>query len=122
VCIYSMPLVERRLKNGIIVNIFYKIEMPATTVCTMQKVHTFNSFSYCIRWTSTTLISSSAPFLFGNFLLLDGVFKLSSSPGIDSKESIPPAYVACAGIRTIYGGLGTRVGIGLSYRPASARM
>jgi hypothetical protein len=27
----------------------------------------------------------------------DGTFKLSRSPGIDSKESIPPAYVAVAG-------------------------
>ncbi len=28
----------------------------------------------------------------------DCIFKLLRSPGIDSKESIPEAYVACAGI------------------------
>jgi hypothetical protein len=27
-------------------------------------------------------------------VIRDGIFKLSRSPGIDSKESIPPAYVA----------------------------
>ncbi len=40
------------------------------------------------------------------------------SPGIDSKESIPPAYVACAGIFKQSMGDRNRVGIGLSYRPA----
>ncbi len=33
----------------------------------------------------------------------DGIFELLSSPGIDSKESIPPAYVAWrAGTTTLY--------------------
>jgi hypothetical protein len=43
------------------------------------------------------------------------------SPGTDSKESIPPAYVAYAGIfkKTIHGWARNRVGIGLSYRSAA---
>jgi hypothetical protein len=41
-----------------------------------------------------------------------GIFKLLSSPGIDS-----PAYVACAGILEQSMGAGNRVGTGLSYRP-----
>ncbi len=28
----------------------------------------------------------------------EAIIKLLRSPGIDSKEQIPPAYVACAGI------------------------
>jgi hypothetical protein len=33
----------------------------------------------------------------------DGIFKLLRSPGIDSKESIPPAYVAWrAGATTLF--------------------
>jgi hypothetical protein len=30
----------------------------------------------------------------------DGIFKLLRSPGIDSKESIPPAYVAWRAVKT----------------------
>ncbi len=48
----------------------------------------------------------------------DCIFKHLRSPGIDFKESIPPAYVACAGILQQYVGARNRVGIGLSYRPA----
>jgi hypothetical protein len=46
------------------------------------------------------------------------IFKLLRSPGIDSKESIPPDYVACVGILEQSPGARNRVGIGLSYRPA----
>jgi hypothetical protein len=45
---------------------------------------------------------------------IDGIFKLLRSPGIDSKETIPPAYVACAGI--LEQSIGNRVAIGLPYR------
>jgi hypothetical protein len=38
--------------------------------------------------------------------------------GIDSKKSIPPAYVACAGILEQSMGARNRKGIGLSYGPA----
>jgi hypothetical protein len=51
----------------------------------------------------------------------DGIFKLLRSPGINSKESIPPAYVAWragAGIFKKSMGARHRVGIGLSYWPA----
>jgi hypothetical protein len=47
-----------------------------------------------------------------------GIFKLLRNPGISSKESIPPAYVACAGIFKQSMGARNRVGIGLSYRLA----
>jgi hypothetical protein len=40
------------------------------------------------------------------------------SPGIDSKESIPSAYVACAGTFKQSMGAWNQVGIGLLYRPA----
>jgi hypothetical protein len=40
------------------------------------------------------------------------------SPRIDSKESIPPAYVARAGILKQSMGARNRIGKGLSYRPA----
>jgi hypothetical protein len=48
------------------------------------------------------------------------IFKLLISPGIDSKESIPPALVACAGIfkQSVRARNRVGVGIGLSYRPA----
>ncbi len=48
----------------------------------------------------------------------DGIFKLFSNQGIHSKESIPPAYVACAG--KLGGAIGARnrVEMGLPYRPA----
>ncbi len=52
----------------------------------------------------------------------DGIFKLLNSPGIDSKKSIPPAYVACAGILEQSLGARNRVGKGLSYQPARARI
>jgi hypothetical protein len=39
------------------------------------------------------------------------------SPGIDSKESVPPAYVASAGIVKQSIGVRNQVGIRLSYRP-----
>jgi hypothetical protein len=45
-------------------------------------------------------------------------FKHLRSPGIDSKESIPPAYVARAGIFKQSMGARNRLGIGLWYRPA----
>ncbi len=48
------------------------------------------------------------------------IFKLLRSPRIDSKELIPPAYVARAGIFKHSVGAGNRLGIGLSYRPARA--
>ncbi len=51
-------------------------------------------------------------------IVRDGIFKLVRNPGIDSKESIPPAHVACAGIFKQSMGARNRVGIGLSYRPA----
>jgi hypothetical protein len=51
-------------------------------------------------------------------LTRDGIFKLLRSPGIDSKKSIQPAYVACAGILEQSMGARNRVGIGLSYWPA----
>jgi hypothetical protein len=47
-----------------------------------------------------------------------GNFKLLRSPEIDSEESIPPAYVVCAGIFKQSMGAKKRIGIGLSYRPA----
>ncbi len=43
----------------------------------------------------------------------DGIFKLYRSPGIDSKESIPPAHVALARIFKHSRGARNRVGIGL---------
>jgi hypothetical protein len=46
-----------------------------------------------------------------------GFLKLSMSPGIDSKESVPPAFVASAGIFKQSRGARNQVGIGLSYRP-----
>jgi hypothetical protein len=46
------------------------------------------------------------------------IFKFLGSTGIDSKESIPPAYVACAGIFKQSMGARNQVGIRLSYRPA----
>ncbi len=46
----------------------------------------------------------------------DGMFKLSRSPGFDSK--IPPAYVACVGILKQSMGSRNRVGIGQWYRLA----
>jgi hypothetical protein len=49
----------------------------------------------------------------------DGIFKLLRSTEIDFKESIPPAYVASAGIFEQYMGARDRVGIELSYRPPS---
>jgi hypothetical protein len=50
----------------------------------------------------------------------DGIFKLIHirCPGKDSKESIPSAYVACAGIFKQSMGARNQVGIGLLYRPA----
>jgi hypothetical protein len=47
-----------------------------------------------------------------------GNFKLLMSPEIDSKESIPPAYVVYAGIFKQSIRAKNRVGIGFSYRPA----
>ncbi len=47
-----------------------------------------------------------------------GIFKRVWGSGIDSKEWIPPAYVAWAGIFKQSMGARNRVGIGLSYRPA----
>jgi hypothetical protein len=47
-----------------------------------------------------------------------GVFKLLRNPGIDSRESIPPVYVACAGILEQSMGARNREGRRLSYRPA----
>jgi hypothetical protein len=41
-------------------------------------------------------------------------------PEIDSKESIPPTYVACAGIFEQSMGARNQVGKGFSYRPAQA--
>jgi hypothetical protein len=46
------------------------------------------------------------------------IFKLIRSLGLDSKEPIPPAYVACAGIFKQSMGARNQVEIGLSYRPA----
>ncbi len=46
------------------------------------------------------------------------IFKRLWSPGVDSKEWIPPAYVAWAGIFKNSMGARHRLGIGLSYRPA----
>ncbi len=43
----------------------------------------------------------------------DGILKLYRSPGIDSKESIPPAHVALARIFKHSRGARNRVGIGL---------
>ena len=51
------------------------------------------------------------------------IFKRLWSPGIDAKEWIPPAYVACTGIFKQSMGTRSRVGIGLSYtRPARAEI
>ncbi len=47
------------------------------------------------------------------------IFKFWRSPEIDSKELIPPAYVACGGNFSPAMGARNQVGIGLSYRPAS---
>ncbi len=47
-----------------------------------------------------------------------GIFKPIRNPGINSKKSIPPAYVANAGIINNLMGARNRVGIELSYRPA----
>jgi hypothetical protein len=47
-----------------------------------------------------------------------GIFKLLRSPEIDSKESIPPTYVACAEIVKQSMGVRNRVEKGLSYLPA----
>ncbi len=49
----------------------------------------------------------------------DSIFKLLRSPGIDSKESIPPAYVTCVGNLSPAKGIRNQVGIGLPNRPAS---
>ncbi len=46
------------------------------------------------------------------------VFLKIRGTGIDSKESIPPPYVAFAGIFKHSGGARNRAGTGLSYRPA----
>jgi hypothetical protein len=46
----------------------------------------------------------------GRDVIRDGIFKLLRSPGIDSKEAIPPAYVACVGIFKRSMGARNRVG------------
>jgi hypothetical protein len=46
-----------------------------------------------------------------------GIFKLLWSLFIDSKESIPRAFVACVGFVQQFIWARNRVGIGLSYRP-----
>jgi hypothetical protein len=47
--------------------------------------------------------STGAPLLFSLLLLRDGIFKLLRGPGIDSKKSIPTAYVASqAGTATLF--------------------
>ncbi len=45
-------------------------------------------------------------------------FKLLRTPEIDIQESIPPTYVACAGIFEQSMGARNQVGKGFSYRPA----
>jgi hypothetical protein len=48
----------------------------------------------------------------------DGIIKLLKSPGIDSKESIPPAYVAWQAGTTILILLGSKPSIDCSKIPA----
>ena len=50
------------------------------------------------------------------FRIGGGIFKLIKSSGIDFKESIPPAYVECAGIFKQSVAARNRVGKGLSTR------
>jgi len=55
---------------------------------------TFLHLVFCVATANTTFKIVTYQF----WRSRGGIFKLLGSPGIYSKESIPPAYLACAGI------------------------